>query len=730
MATVPTAAQLNLGYNVKTTKDTTPTTGPNVELAGAASRIATDQQKIVTDAGLKLSSDFSAVQDKIDLRTDNINRTREFNTYFDGMSKEFQTLMDGDVADPEALNAFSLKLQTTTEEALNNHNGSAGSRNKMAIRLENQRAKFSAQAKSSVDTAQQVIVDKAFSESIAQTVSKVATGEIDLATALLEVDGLGEEYSEVASDTATFNQVEAAQQMVILGSIQRLVDLGNSDEAEAMINSNPEVIQTLSPPAVAKMIRSIEVQKIQKAKLIEEKQLKQDDILKAAGVTDPKNLPSELRMLYYTGQMGTPDKDNRTPQMKNAAALAKLEMQYGKTSAQFKNLAQLVHKQEKLQKTDIEKKFDALDILEKNGEGDSQEARVIRNQINLDDPVFVANKKKEEDFPAAQDSILDLERTTNLVTTAIDDALILISGVDDTGDRKKTIDKALKAISLGEEGGWGTGNLGKISSFFSGTSVAAQLEGVLTPVTSNIVLETMSKMRAQSSSGATGLGAMNNEERKMLENAAGSLDTRKPIQLIKTLKSMRESFPAVLKRQQSKFTKGFSSILGGEPEIPDASKVEVPKTPRGQEDGQTTKPGVINLSTYGDGVNPAPKPTEVLTPAKTEVKTPAKTEVKPATVTKKNIAPKVISKTTKTKTAPNQEIITNLTKLDKSSHKKVVNGILDLAEGKFVSSITDGGRIANKLWNEIENEFKKNPNDEDLKALLDKYNLSYKMKNK
>jgi len=772
MATVPTAAQLNLGHNVRTTKDTTPADGPNVELAGAASRIAASQQKIVTDAASQISADFSAAQDKIDLRTDNINRTREFNTYFEGMSKEFQILMDGDVADPEALNAFSLKLQTTTEEALNNHKGSAASRNKLAVRLEDQRAKFSAQAKSSVDTAQQVIVDKAFSEGIAQTVSKVATGEIDLATALLEVDGLGEEYSEVASDTATFNQVEAAQQMVILGSIQRLVDLGNSDEAEAMINSNPEVIQTMDPGAVAKMVRSIEVQKIQKAKLIEEKQLKQDDILKAAGVTDPKDLPSELRMLYYTGQMGTPDKDNRTPQMKNAAHLAKLEMQYGKNSPQYKNLAQLVHKQTTQTKTEIEKKFERLKILNDAGKGDSQEARVLQNQINEDDPVFVANKKKEEDFPAAQDSILDLERTTNMMTTAIEKALILAAlgddGIDNGLSHEVNLRNALNTIAKGERDWSASGNPGMLYSWISGTSDAAQLEATLTPVTANIVLETMSKMRAQSSSGATGLGAMNNEERRMLENAAGSLDTRKPVQLIQTLLMMREKVPAVFERQKKKFTRGFASILGVEPEVPDGKKVENPENPRGQEDGQKSKPGVINLATYGDGENPAPKPPVVKTPAKTEVKTPAKTEVKTTTkpaevktkpvtrgkkivpkvtpkpaevktkpVTRgKNIVPKVTSKSkskgakVQAKSAPNQEIITNLTKLDKSSHNKVVNGILDLAEGGFVSSITDAGRIANKLWNEIEDEFKKNPNDEDLKALLDKYNLSYKMKNK
>lgn len=632
MATVPTAAQLNLGHNVETTKDTTPTTGPNVELAFAANQIAEGQQKMATDAALKISSDFSAAQEKINLRTDNINRTREFNTYFEGMSKEFQALMDGDVADPEGLNAFSLKLQTTTEEALNNHSGSAESKNKMAMRLENQRAKFSAGANSAVDTAQQAIVDKAFSENIAQTVSKIATGEMDLAQGLIEVDSFGAEYSEVASDTATFNQVEAAQQMVILGSIQRLVDLGQSKDAEAMINSNPEVIQTLDPQAVGKMIRSIELQKIQKSKLIAEKQLNQDNILKGYGVTNPKDLSPELRMLYYTGKMGATAKDNRTKEEKNIAALARTKSQYGKNSPQVKNLERLIFGDgDKAEKTKLEKQYDRLEYLKEN-EPDSQEIRILQNQINLEDPVFVENKKKQDDFPQAQLAMLDLEKETETMMKAIDNALILATGVEDTGIRETTVTNALNAVAKGQRDYSATGNIGLLYSFISGTGDAAQLEATLTPVTANVVLDTMSKMRAQSSSGATGLGAMNNAEREMLANAAGSLDTRKPVQLIQTLMKMRKSFPEVLKRQQKKFTTGFSSILGGEPELPDVNKVEVPKTPRGQEDGQTPKPGVINLSTYGDGVNAPPTtvtPTTITPKPGSDVKLQAKPDPKP-----------------------------------------------------------------------------------------------------
>lgn len=597
MASVPTAADLGLGTSISTSPDRTPIEGPSSELAFAANKIAAQQggglSKNVSQIALKLSDEIADAQAKIKAREDSINRTREFNSYYKEISGEFQAMSQGDLTSQSVLNKFNLNLQTRTEEILNEHTGSPASREKFAIRLENQRAKFAASARDAVDTAQQAMVDQEFGDNISKIVARVATGELDLSGALVEVDGVAEEYAKVAGDGAVFDKTEAAQELVILNTLQRFVDLGETKKAEALINNNPEVIQTLEPVQVGKLVRSIEVQKQEQARLIAEKKLHQDNILHGAGVSNPRELSPQLRMLYYTGKMGAPPTDNRTNEMKNADALTLAGQKYGTDSPQYKNLASLIFKQQAASKTTIEKQFERLNELKQSGAGDSQEAKVLQSQINEKDPIFIERKEKEADFPGAQENIIQLQTETKFLLDKIDEALMLATGED-------TIGEALKEAMDKDFGNLSTGNFGAVVAFVYGSSDAANLEAALMPIRSNTILNVMDEMRAQSSSGATGLGAMSEPERIMLRDAEGALDPRVPEQLVATLLRMRTELPLTLARQQEKFLNGFADVLGITPETPDGNSTETPKAPRGDGKPKVSQSGapVISLNRY------------------------------------------------------------------------------------------------------------------------------------
>ena len=74
----------------------------------------------------------------------------------------------------------------------------------------------------------------------------------------------------------------------------------------------------------------------------------------------------------------------------------------------------------------------------------------------------------------------------------------------------------------------------------------------------------------------------------------------------------------------------------------------------------------------------------------------------------------------------NSETATAITKLNKSMKNKIVDGVIKKAEGGSVSHVRKEGPFVHKLWDEIKDEFKKNPSDEVLKALFNKYGLSYR----
>ena len=149
-----------------------------------------------------------------------------------------------------------------------------------------------------------------------------------------------------------------------VGTIQRFVDLGQTEEAERLINGHPEVLQTLDAKQVGKIVRSIELQKIQKARALAEKNLEREGILQAAGDNSPQELSPQLRLLYYTGKMGTQPKDDRTPSQKNAEALTRIEQKHGKDSAAYRNLRWVIDSKTRLPKSELTIKLERLEELE------------------------------------------------------------------------------------------------------------------------------------------------------------------------------------------------------------------------------------------------------------------------------------------------------------------------------------------------------------------------------
>ena len=604
MATVPSAANLNLGNEVRTRPDTTPAEGPRAELAFAGARIRADQQGGLLREATKIASDFSdaydAEQAKIRTREDNINRTREFNNYFEENSNAYQRLLDNDMTSQGALESYIQELHKSTEKIIADHGGSAASLERLTIRVENQQAKFAAGARDAVDMAQQAMVDRQFSDDVAGIVARVITGEVTMAEALVEGNAVVAEYAEVASDIETFNQAEAMEGLIIVTALQRQIDIGNLDAAEALINGNPEVIQTLEPTQLAKIIRSIELQKIAKAEEVAKRRAEQDNILLAYGVPNVRDLPPELQMLYFTGQRGTPAADTRTNEQKNADALSLYAEKYGEGSPEYQNLERLLNMQGGEDLTPIQMEFNRLAWLRDNGHADSQEARILENSINEQDPEFMARRQLEADFPQAQIGISNLKYETAFLMRKVDEALMLATGADN-------IDEAIKRASDSDSSWWSTGNTGLAISIVAGSSDAAALEAALTPIRSNAVLSTMEKMRALSTSGATGLGAISEKELILLRDAAGSLDTRVPAQLLSTLLGMRENLPRTFENQRNLFVNSYAEILGLESEADMAESFALNEFTEGTpgaaaQNGSRTNVPVIRLDAYDSNV--------------------------------------------------------------------------------------------------------------------------------
>ena len=108
----------------------------------------------------------------------------------------------------------------------------------------------------------------------------------------------------------------------------------------------------------------------------------------------------------------------------------------------------------------------------------------------------------------------------------------------------------------------------------SGTD-ASQLENKMEDIKSNILISTMQEMRKGSSSGATGLGALNEKELKALQSRLGALDISDPKTLYKSLIDIREDFARINQRQQEIYQNTYGDLPIEKPTVDDGLEVSV-----------------------------------------------------------------------------------------------------------------------------------------------------------
>lgn len=149
----------------------------------------------------------------------------------------------------------------------------------------------------------------------------------------------------------------------------------------------------------------------------------------------------------------------------------------------------------------------------------------------------------EKDMPQALAFVDSLENASQMLSARIDDALSKINNLS------AGYGGYLKDIPL---------------------SGAYSLDKALSEIKSKNVIETISEMKAQSRTGATGLGNMQIREFEAIENALGSLDQKQdPEELKKKLQIIKVNIDNALKRSK----KMFKDKFGFEPVVEDYSSV-------------------------------------------------------------------------------------------------------------------------------------------------------------
>lgn len=155
--------------------------------------------------------------------------------------------------------------------------------------------------------------------------------------------------------------------------------------------------------------------------------------------------------------------------------------------------------------------------------------------------------KKREEYPVQAATMQDLDAQQDLVLNKIDEVLPRI-GTDTAGF------------------------IGNWAAAVPGTP-AYNVKADLDVIRANLGLEALSAMRAQSTTGASGMGALSEGERKVLESKLASIDqAQSPTQLRKALRDLRNTMLGARGRRKQRFETIYKDF------IPKKGQTPAPRT--------------------------------------------------------------------------------------------------------------------------------------------------------
>ena len=228
-----------------------------------------------------------------------------------------------------------------------------------------------------------------------------------------------------------------------------------------------------------------------------------------------------------------------------------------------------------------------VEIRRKEEEFKSQirlEEEQSKIELRRKDEEFKVKQLIEKDKPLMTQKVKDLNTETNRLLTNIDEILIQMSDLGESGvqdyrsadenGKAKILNEAQRLIEDQDYAGASVGMTGAFLSMISGTD-ASQLESKMEDIKSNIMISTMQEMRKGSSAGATGLGAINEKELKALQSRLGALNISDPMTMYKSLIDIRKDFARINQRQQEIYQNTYGELPIEKPTRNDGLEVSV-----------------------------------------------------------------------------------------------------------------------------------------------------------
>lgn len=213
----------------------------------------------MANAATQAADVVTGIETKRRNRIDTINVARMTDSFYNDAFNEYnRTLAEDDIIDPATTDKFNNTIREKSAALLANFQGSPEARAKLEMEIMNQASTFTRQMTATGIGAQRKFITEKASQKINTLVSQVRENPASFNEVMQQADMVVKELSPALYAEDEMALSKAAREQVSMSVLTTYLDRGMYDDANALIDSNPAVLENIQPEMQRRILGEID----------------------------------------------------------------------------------------------------------------------------------------------------------------------------------------------------------------------------------------------------------------------------------------------------------------------------------------------------------------------------------------------------------------------------------------------------------------------------------------
>jgi hypothetical protein len=237
----------------------------------------------------QVGEQIGAIETKRRNRLDTINIARTADSFYNDAFGEYnRTMSEDDIIDPSTTDKFNENIRGKAAAVLSTFQGSPEAKARLELEIMNQASTFTRQmTETGLGAQRKFIVGKA-GEKINALVAQIQENPASFNEIMLQSDKVVDEYAGglYAEDEKALRK--AGREQIAITTLNSYTDRGMYDEANALIDSNPAILEFINPTEQRNVLSRINQGINERKKVFEDAKKKKDLLEWGEGITGQK----------------------------------------------------------------------------------------------------------------------------------------------------------------------------------------------------------------------------------------------------------------------------------------------------------------------------------------------------------------------------------------------------------------------------------------------------------